>query len=147
VPAWHEARHTLPFVFAGGAAASAGALATITTPPKHAGPARRLALAGAAAELAAALVMERNLGELAEPYREGRARTLSKLAAACTAAGAGLIATAGRRRRSAAVAGGALVVAGAALERFAVFEAGRQSTRDPKYIVDPQRRRSAATRS
>ncbi len=68
VPVWHEAGKELPFVFAGSAAAAAGAAACLLTPPEHAGPARRLAIGGAAAELAAVTVMERRLGELAEPY-------------------------------------------------------------------------------
>jgi len=38
IPAWHDARLTLPFVFAGSSAASAGAAAVITTPAKQAGP-------------------------------------------------------------------------------------------------------------
>src|SRR5581483_12355842 len=46
IPAWHEAHAQLPFVFAGGAAASAGGLAVICTPVGEAGPARRLALMG-----------------------------------------------------------------------------------------------------
>ena len=43
VPVWHEARRTLPFVFAAGAATSAGAAALLTTPPAaaRAGPAPR----------------------------------------------------------------------------------------------------------
>ena len=141
VPVWHEARNTLPFLFAGGSAASAGALAMVLTPTAAAGPARRMALAGAAAELAAVQVMERDLGELGEPYHRGRAGALSKVATACTAAGAVVTAVAGRKRRGAAVVGGLLIAAGAAVERFAVFEAGRQSARDPKYTVGPQRRR------
>jgi len=47
VPTWHEARHELPFVYAGGAAASAGAAAVALTPARAGRPARRLALAGA----------------------------------------------------------------------------------------------------
>ena len=43
VPAWHEARRELPFVFAGSAAASAGAAVALVTPARSAGPARRLA--------------------------------------------------------------------------------------------------------
>ena len=54
VPVWHEARRELPFVFAAGAAASAGAAATVAhARPRDAGPARRLAVGGAVAELAA----------------------------------------------------------------------------------------------
>jgi hypothetical protein len=40
IPVWHDARYELPFVFAGSAAASAGALATAWTPARNAGPAR-----------------------------------------------------------------------------------------------------------
>jgi formate-dependent nitrite reductase membrane component NrfD len=154
VPVWHEARHDLPFVFAGSALASAGGLALLVAPASDT-PGRRAALrvavVGAALELFASKLMERRLGDLGTPYREGRARTLSKLAAAAAAAGAGLAAAVGRRR-GAAIAAGALLMAGAAAERFAVFEAGLASARDPRYVVEPQRRRlnaaeAAATRS
>jgi formate-dependent nitrite reductase membrane component NrfD len=141
VPVWHEARRTLPFLFASGAAASAGAVSVLTTPAAQAGPARRLAVTGAISEVLVAEAMKHSLGELGEPYKTGRAGALDKAATACSGVGAVLVATAGRRRRFAAVAGGLLVATGAALERFAVFEAGRQSARDPKYIVDPQRAR------
>src|SRR3954451_5159575 len=57
VPVWHEARVDLPFVFAAGAAMSAGAASTIAAPPRHAGPARRLAVLGAAAETVSVLAM------------------------------------------------------------------------------------------
>jgi len=52
VPVWHESHRELPFVFAAGAALSAGAGAAIATPPQDAAPARRLALAAAVAEVA-----------------------------------------------------------------------------------------------
>src|SRR5205823_13364146 len=45
VPAWHGARRELPFVFAGGSCASAGAVVAALTPAASAGPARRLAIA------------------------------------------------------------------------------------------------------
>jgi Polysulphide reductase, NrfD len=140
VPVWHEAGRELPFVFAGSAAASAGAAAVLLTPAADAGPARRLAVTGAALELGAAQVMERRLGELGEPYHQGPAGRLARLAKACTATGAGLVALGGRRRGVAA-AGAALLLAGSACERWAVYKAGFQSARDPKYIVGPQRAR------
>jgi hypothetical protein len=40
------------------------------------------------------------------------------------------------------VAGGLLAAAGAAMERFAVFEAGVASAKDPAHTVGPQRARS-----
>ena len=144
VPVWHEAGRELPFVFAGSAAASAGAAALLLTPPEDAGAARRLVAVGAVLELGAAQAMERRLGELGEPYHQGPAGRLARLAKACTAAGAGLVAAGGRRRRGLAAAGAALVLAGSACERWAVYKAGFQSARDPRYIVGPQRARLAA---
>ena len=44
-----------------------------------------------------------------------------------------------RRSRLAAVAGGLALLAGSALKRFGTFEAGVASTKDPKYVVVPQR--------
>ncbi len=139
VPVWHEARHQLPFLFAAGAAASSGAVATMLTPVARAGPARRLAAGGALAEVAAAQIMERHLGDLAAPYHLGTAGRLNRRALALSIAGAAVTALFGRRRLP-AVVGGALIAGGAALTRFAVFEAGKASASDPKYVVGPQRR-------
>jgi hypothetical protein len=133
----------LPFVFAGSAGASAGAAAVLATPVADAGPARRLVVAGALLELGAAQTMERRLGELGEPYHQGPAGRLARLAKACTASGAGLVALGGGRRRVVTAAGAALVLAGSAYERWAVYKAGFQSARDPRYIVEPQRARLA----
>ncbi|MFN2505320.1 MAG: NrfD/PsrC family molybdoenzyme membrane anchor subunit [Acidimicrobiales bacterium] len=139
IPAWHDARRELPFVFAGSAAASAGAMALVLTPSAHAGPARRLAAAGALIELGATQAMEVRLGELAEPYRNGEAAKLAKAAKGLTAAGA-VLALAGRRR-SVAVAAGLMLVTGGLLTRFAVFRAGFGSAQSPEATVGPQRRR------
>ena len=142
VPVWREARDELPALFAAGAAASAGAAACVLTPVADAAPARRLALLGAAAELATAPLMQRRLGELAEPYRtRGAAATFGHAARGLTAAGATLVAARGARSRVAAGAGGALLLAGAVCERWSVFRAGFESARDPVYTVAPQRRR------
>jgi DMSO reductase anchor subunit len=141
VPAWHEARSELPVLFGAGAAASAGAAAAILTPVEENGPARRLAVLGAAGELALVALMEHRLDELAEPYHEGSAGAWGQLARGLTATGAAVLAAAGSRRRAAAVAGGAMLLAGAVAERFSVFKAGFQSASDPKYTVEPQRRR------
>ncbi|TML07699.1 MAG: polysulfide reductase [Actinobacteria bacterium] len=143
VPVWHEARLELPALFAGGAAASAGAAATVLTPTEHAAPARRLALIGAAAELVTTNVMEHRLGKLAEPYHEGPSAALARGAKVLTALG-GMVLAGWGHRRSAAIAGGAAILAGGAAERFAVFKAGFESANDPKYTVAPQRERLAA---
>jgi DMSO reductase anchor subunit len=142
VPAWHEARTRLPFVFAAGAAASAGGVVTAATPVASARAARRLAVGGAIAELLAIKRMERGLGWLGEPYRAGRAARYRRAAQALTACGATVVAARAGRSRVAAVAGGALVAAGALAERFSVFHAGRQSAADPSYTIGPQREQS-----
>jgi formate-dependent nitrite reductase membrane component NrfD len=144
VPVWHEARRTLPFLFGAGAAASAGAAVAMATPVEHAGPARRLAVGGAAVELMAAKVMEKSLGELGEPYHVEEAGRWSQVADVATILGAATLATAGRRSRAGAVAGGAALLAGALAERWSVYRAGFQSARDPKHTVGPQRERIGA---
>jgi len=142
IPVWHEARRELPFLFGSSAIASAGAAATIVVPPAEAGPARRLAIGGAIVENVLMTAMEKRLGFVGEPYKQGEAGKYNKLAKACTIGGAALLATAGRRSRVAAVTGGALVLAGEAALRWSVFKAGFQSARDPKYTVIPQRERA-----
>jgi formate-dependent nitrite reductase membrane component NrfD len=144
VPVWHNARNMLPALFGAGAAASAGAAATILTPVRDAAPARRLAIIGAAAELVATNVMEQKLGSLAEPYHEGPSGTLARSAKVLTAVGAMAIGGWGHQRRSAAVLGGAALLGGALAERFAVFRAGFASAKDPKFTVGPQRERVEA---
>jgi hypothetical protein len=145
VPAWHEGRRELPFVFAGSAMASAGAAAAALTPRSHAGPARRLLTVGAALEVGATQAMEHRLGDLAEPYRHNRAGRFARAAKALTTAGAALVAARGRNSRGAAIGGGAAVLAGAVCQRWAVFEAGKASAADPKYTVGPQRERLATS--
>lgn len=138
VPVWHEARRELPLLFASGAAASAGAAAVLCTPAGAAGPARRMMVAGAAGELANVWLMERRLGLLAEPYRQGRAGHYARLAKTTTAAGAALAIAAGRRRAPGRIAAG-LILGGAIAERFAIFRAGFQSAEDPRHVIRSQR--------
>jgi formate-dependent nitrite reductase membrane component NrfD len=140
VPVWHEARRELPLLFASGAAASAGAAAVLVTPARAAGPARRMMLVGALGELANTRIMERRLGELAEPYHQGEAGAYGQLAQVATAAG-GALALAFRRRPLLGRLGAALVLGGAAAERFAIFKAGFQSAENPRYVVASQRNR------
>jgi Polysulphide reductase, NrfD len=144
VPVWHEARRELPYLFGASSLASAGAASALVLPPDQAGPARRLAIGGAAAGLATAQVMERRLGRLiAEPYRHGSSGKLARASQLCVASGAGLLAARGSQSRPLAAAGSALVLTGELLLRWSVFKAGFASARDPKYIVVPQRERAA----
>jgi formate-dependent nitrite reductase membrane component NrfD len=141
IPVWSEARDELPWLFGASAVASAGAAAAIFTPRNAAGPARRAAVGGVAAELALAQAMERKLGFVGEVYKKGEAGRYARAAKALTTAGAGLVALRGKRSRVAAAAGGALVLAGELALRWSVFKAGFQSARDPRYTVLPQRER------
>ena len=145
VPVWHEARRELPFLFAAGAAASAGAAATMLTPVAAARPARRVCVGGAVAELAVTEVMQRRLGELGRPYHEGAPSRFGRAAKLLTAGGAFVLAAAGRRRPAAAL-GGTAVLAGAMCTRWSVFRAGFASAEDPAFTVEPQRRRVATER-
>jgi hypothetical protein len=142
VPVWHNARHHLPALFAAGSAGSAGAAAAMVVPPRWAGPARRLALVSTGVALAVGEAMEKQLGMVGEPYKQGLPGMLNKASKALSAAGALTLGLAGRRSRRAAVAGGAVLLAGEMALRWAVFKAGDASSRDPRYTVIPQRERA-----
>lgn len=146
VPAWHDARATLPFVFAGSSAASAGGLGLLAAPLAESRPVRRLAVAGAALSIGTEQLMSHRLGMVGEPYRQGTSGSLMKAATALTAAGMVTALASGRSRVGSAIAGSALL-AGSLCTRFGVFEAGRASARDPKYTVVPQRERVNARAS
>lgn len=102
-------------------------------------------MAGAVLETVAVEYMERKLGDLAEPFTRGAPRRLACAAKALTVGGAGVLALTGGRGRWVAGVGAGLVLAGAAAQRFAIFEAGKLSALDPKYTVGPQRRRVATS--
>ncbi|SDF65800.1 NrfD/PsrC family molybdoenzyme membrane anchor subunit [Klenkia brasiliensis] len=142
-PSWHEPGNQLPFVFTGSGLAAGGGLCMAFTPVDQASPARKAAVVGAAVELAAMHKVEHDHGIVSEPFHIGRAGKLLRIAKACTAAGAVGAAVLGGRRWG-AVASGALLAAGSALTRFGVFDAGMASSKDPKYVVVPQRERLAA---
>jgi hypothetical protein len=139
VPSWHEVHRELPYVFVGSAAAAAGGVG-LMAPLRESAPARMLAVGGMAVEALAGLRMETVHGVVSEPYREGKGGRLLKIARALNVGG-GWLAIAGRRSRSMSALAGAAFIAGSVCTRFAVFEAGLQSARDPKYTVIPQRER------
>ena len=141
IPAWHEARGQLPYVFLGSGVASAGAAAALLTPASEAGPARRLAVGGVLAEVTAAEVMHRRLGVHGSVYRDGEAGRYQRLATGLSAAGAVAVAAGGARRRRLTGLGCALILAGSVSQRWAVYRAGFQSVEDPSFVVGPQRER------
>jgi DMSO reductase anchor subunit len=141
VPTWHEAYPELPFLFAGSALAASSGVGLIGAPAAETAPVRRLAVVGAALDLAASRLMESRMGLLGEPLKQGKSGTKLKAARALTALGALGTVTLAKRSRAAAVASGAALFAGSVLTRFGFFEAGVASVADPKYVVVPQRQR------
>jgi formate-dependent nitrite reductase membrane component NrfD len=144
IPAWHEARRLLPFLFAASAAASAGGVVSAVLPSEQAALGRRLGAMGAAGEVLIAERMVSSLGDVGRPYHEGLAGRFQQMAKILGISSAVLLSFGGKRRWATAM-GGAAGVAGAACQRFAVLNAGRQSARDPNATVGPQRRRLQRT--
>lgn len=140
VPAWHDARRQLPFLFAGGALAGGSAVTLLGTSPDEAGPARTLAAAGAGLDTVAVTYMTKRIGLSGQAYERGKAGKLMRIAKALTIAGGSLVPFA-RRSRLLSVLSGLSLTAGAVTTRFGVFEAGMASARDPAYTVVPQRER------
>jgi Polysulphide reductase, NrfD len=141
VPGWHDARRELPVLFASSAmasAAAAGLAGTALDRSADRGPAIRLAALGAVLETAVALRLEHRPGLAGEPFREGSAGQMLRLARWLTPAG-GVVALAAGRSRVAAVAAAGLLAGGALATRFGVFRAGVASAADPKYVVASQR--------
>jgi formate-dependent nitrite reductase membrane component NrfD len=143
-PAWHEGHREMPFVFVGSAASAAAGLGLLSAPLAQNGPAVRLAVIGASAEMAAVRLLERRIGIVAENYHQGKAGKLMRAAEALTVAGVAGALLRARSSRVAAVLSGAALLAASACARFGIFEAGLQSARDPKYTVVPQRERLRA---
>ena len=114
VPSWHEAYPELPVIFAGSALASGAGVGLLAAPPAQAGPARRMAVAGAALELYGAHRVETRLGLLSEPYRLGRPGRLLRAGRVLTAAGWPARCWAGAAGWSAALSGTALLAASVA---------------------------------
>jgi hypothetical protein len=142
-PSWHAAYPELPFVFAGSALASGAGVGLIGAPTGQAGPARRMAVLGAALELWGAHRIETTKGLLSEPYTQGGPARLLRAGRALTAAGAAG-ALLGRRSRVVSALSGVALLTASALTRFGIFDGGIASAKDPKYTVLPQRERLAA---
>lgn len=146
-PTWNAAHRDLPFVFVSSASLAGAGLAMMTTPVRETGPARLLGVLGAISDVVAMKYMASRMDPTAaEPLHQGRAGDLLRLSERLTILGVVGTVLAGRTRLGATVSGFALVGA-SALTRFGVFEAGMESARDPRYTVEPQRRRLAARRA
>jgi hypothetical protein len=138
VPAWHDGYQEMPFLFVGSGAMAAGGLGLAFAPLSQQDLSRRVALLGAAAELAASHHMERRMGMVAEQYKKGKGGFLMRAGQVLGVAGAvGSFAGSARATRW----GGVALMLSSALTRFGIFSAGMASARDPRYTVEPQRER------
>lgn len=146
-PTWNATHRDLPFVFVSSASLAASGLAMVTTPVAETGPARVLAVLGVAGDITAMKLMERRMDPVAaEPLHHGQAGTLLRWSERLAVAG-GLGALLGGRHRAVAALSGLALLSASALTRFGVFEAGIHAAKDPRYTVEPQKRRLAARRA
>lgn len=153
-PVWFESRRHLPFVFVSSAGMASGGVQQVIAGvlggqslPQSA-PARRLAVAGAIGDFIAVDALEKHLDEVGvlEPLHHGAEGRKMRLSKALTVAG-GVVTLVAGRSRAGAVVGGLALAAASALTRFAVVEAGIESAKDPRWTVEPQRRRLEARRA
>lgn len=145
-PTWNAAYRHLPFVFVSSATMAGCGLSLVTTTTAETAPVRALAAVAAIGDVAATRVMEKQMDPIAvEPLHEGAPGRMLRWSERLAVAGGLGAALLGHNRAAAVVSGAALMTA-SALTRFGVFEAGMESARDPRYTVEPQRRRLEARR-
>jgi hypothetical protein len=144
VPVWRATREQLPALFAASATASAAAtLELCDLDDRETTIVHRLGIAARVAELAAGEATERAADRderVGRPLREGLSGDLWRGGKALTAAGL-LVSLLPLPRRFRAVVAGALTTLASLAVRFAVFQAGKASARDPHATFEPQRDR------
>lgn len=142
VPVWQATHRTLPLFFMASATASAGSLLSLLPHSREEERVLRgFRLAGKVAEVVLAHAVEREAArvpEVVKPLREGAPGTLWKVSKACAAAGLVMDLLPGRSRWK-QVAADVLSTLASVSARFAVFHAGRVSTRDPQATFQAQR--------
>jgi len=142
VPAWKEARKTLPFLFVSSAVnAAASAFELMDLDDDEALLVKRFGTAGRAAELLSGLAVEREVAGVertARAYKEGVAGSLWRGGEALALASLILGVLPGRSRFK-SLATGVTGSAAAAAAKFAVFHAGKASARDPRATFESQR--------
>ncbi len=143
VPVWQATRRTLPHLFIGTSVSGVSALfGLMPLEDRERKIVERFGLVGKVVDLAAMAVMERQADEVepvGRPLREGASGALWKTAKVLTAASLVLSVLPGRSRARRA-ASGLLGTAGALTLRFAVFQAGKASARNPRATFGQQRR-------
>ncbi len=146
-PTWNAAHRDLPFVFVSSASLAAAGLAMVTTPVSQTGPARAMAVLGVIGDITAMKYMESRMDPVTvEPLHHGHPGAMLRWSERlAVAGGVGALLLGGNR--AAAAASGLALMAASALTRFGIFEGGIESAKDPRYTVEPQRRRLEARRA
>ncbi|MFP5285886.1 MAG: NrfD/PsrC family molybdoenzyme membrane anchor subunit [Thermoanaerobaculia bacterium] len=143
VPLWTATRRSLPHLFIGTSVSGLASLFGLLPPqsPREEAIVSRFGIAGKVVDLAAMAVVEREASRVepvGRPLREGLSGALWQAAKVLTAASLALSVIPGKARAK-RLAGGLLGTAGALALRFAVFHAGRASSRDPRATFRKQR--------
>jgi hypothetical protein len=141
VPLWQGTRNALPVLFVASAASgAASAFELLNLPAAEARTVRRFAVIAKLADIAGAMAVEREANTVERVGRPLRKSPLWKAAKALSLAS--LVVSAipiSRKPRWLRIAGGVCGTLGALATRFGIFEAGRQSARDPQATFDQQR--------
>ena len=142
VPLWQAARHALPVLFMASAASSASALLDFADLNEtESEVVRRFGIAAEVSELVTAFVLEKQVSRVervGEPLSTGIAGSLWKSSTALGVTGLALSLLPGQSRAK-SILSGLIGTAGGLCVRFAVFEAGKASARDPRATFAQQR--------
>jgi formate-dependent nitrite reductase membrane component NrfD len=143
VPLWNATRRSLPHLFIGTSVSGLASLFGLLPPlsSREEKVVSRFGIAGKVVDLAAMTAVEREASKaepVDRPFREGLSGALWQAAKGMTAASLALSLLPGKARIK-KIAGGLLGTAGALALRFAVFHAGKASSRDPRATFRPQR--------
>ncbi len=142
VPAWQEARRSLPALFIASAASSAASLLSLMSlNQREQQIVYRFGTIAEVAEIAAAKSVDKEVGRVervARAYKEGLSGSLWRASGLLSYASLalGLLA---RRSKAANLAGAITGTAGGLATRFALFHVGKASARDPRATFDLQR--------
>ena len=147
VPTWNAAKDNLSYLFVSSAAMASSGVAMMLTPTAQTRPARVFATVGAASDLyfAEKLTEPMHPAE-AEPLHTGKPGKRLRWAKRLTVAG-GIGAALFGGNRIAAIASGAALAGASLLTRSAILDAGLESTKDPRRVVEPQKARLEARRA
>jgi len=141
VPFWKEVATAMPPLFISSAAVSAASILKLFDLNKPAREVvRRFGIIGAAAELICAFALERRSGRIervSRPLKGGAPKALWRSAEAMTATSLAFSLLSKRARPATAMASFCGITGGLAL-RFAIFQAGKQSARDPRATFEQQ---------